>query len=277
MKPTLLDVIQQRYACHEFIADRPVSMDELAVVLEAGRLAPSAFGLEPWRFISVTEASGKAAITHACFDQPAATTAAAFIAIVALVDDLDPDSDYVRDRFEAEARGGDTAPIYDAYRALLPRRCHYGLGAGPVQLCRGADAAAGGASGARQLPARRVRRGCAGRRLEAAARRNARAGDRAGALQLPCAGTAAQAAGLIRFKRLGNPDPRRVAQAVPGLKIPPCPNLNRCASTTALPACPRPIIRASARPRSPIPIWCATARKRCACSIWTRAKSPAPR
>ena len=40
MKPPLLDAIQQRYACREFIADRPVSADELAVLLEAGRLAP---------------------------------------------------------------------------------------------------------------------------------------------------------------------------------------------------------------------------------------------
>jgi nitroreductase len=117
MKPQLLDAIQQRYACREFSADQPVSADELAAVLEAGRLAPSAFGLEPWRFISVTDAAGKTALARACFDQPAAATAATFIAIVALVDALDPDSAYVHARFEAEARGGDTAPIYEAYRA----------------------------------------------------------------------------------------------------------------------------------------------------------------
>lgn len=116
MKPRLLDAIQQRYACREFSADRPVSADELSAVLEAGQLAPSAFGLEPWRFITVTDAPGKAAIAHACFDQPAAATAAAVIVIVALVDALHPDSAYVRARFEAEARGQDSAPIYDAYR-----------------------------------------------------------------------------------------------------------------------------------------------------------------
>jgi nitroreductase len=160
MKPPLLAAIQQRYSCREFIADHPISMDELAVLLEAGRLAPSAFGLEPWRFISVTDAAGKAAIAHACFDQPAATTAAAFIAIVALVDKLDPDSGYVRARFEAEARGGNTAPIYDAYRAhyqadaitawaqgqcnfaaahMLLQATHLGLGSCPLG---GFDAAA---------------------------------------------------------------------------------------------------------------------------------------
>lgn len=114
----LLDAIQQRYACREFVADRLVTAEELAVLREAGRLAPSAFGLEPWRFITLTDAAGRARIARACFDQPAATTAAAFIVIVALVAALDPDSDYVQARFAAEARGEDPAPIHAAYRAL---------------------------------------------------------------------------------------------------------------------------------------------------------------
>jgi len=118
MPATLLDAIQQRYACRDFAAAQPVTADEMTVLLEAGRLAPSAFGLEPWRFVNVTDTAVRAAVVHACFDQPAVKTAAAFIVIVALVDVLDPDSDYVRARFEAEARGGDTAPIYAAYRGM---------------------------------------------------------------------------------------------------------------------------------------------------------------
>ena len=118
MPHTLNDAIQQRYACHEFVAGVSVSAEDLALVLEAGRLAPSALGLEPWRFITVTDAAGRAAVARACYDQPAATTAAALIVIVALVAALDPDSDYVRARFEAEARGQDSEPIYSAYRSL---------------------------------------------------------------------------------------------------------------------------------------------------------------
>lgn len=118
MPNTLNDAIQQRYACHEFAEGKPVSADELAWVLEAGRLAPSAFGLEPWRFIVVTDAAGRAAVAQACHDQPAATTAAALVVIVALVAALEPDSDYVRARFTAEARGQDAEPIYSAYRSL---------------------------------------------------------------------------------------------------------------------------------------------------------------
>lgn len=116
MQSTVLKAIQQRYACRDFAAGQPVTADELAVLLEAGRLAPSAFGLEPWRFVTVTDAEEKTTLAHACFDQPVAKTATAFIVIVALVDALEPDSDYVHARFTAEARGGDTGAIYDAYR-----------------------------------------------------------------------------------------------------------------------------------------------------------------
>jgi nitroreductase len=151
--PDLLDAIQQRYACRQFVAGQPVSASELALLLEAGRLAPSAFGLEPWRFIAVQDDAGRAAVARACYDQPAAASAAALIVIVALADALDPDSDYVRARFEAEARGEDTAPIYEPYRAsyraelaaawaqgqcnfaaahMLLQAAHLGLGSCPV-------------------------------------------------------------------------------------------------------------------------------------------------
>ena len=118
MQPALLDAIQQRYACREFVADQTVSLGELALLLEAGRLAPSAFGLEPWRFVVVTDKKERIAIARACHDQSASTTAVAFIVIVALVGVLDPGSEYVREQFKAEARGGDPAPIHDAYRAF---------------------------------------------------------------------------------------------------------------------------------------------------------------
>lgn len=119
MADDLLEAIRQRYACRAFVPGRPLTAHELDLLREAGRLAPSAFGLEPWRFVTVTGTAERARIARACYDQPAAASAAAFIVIVALVAALDPGSDYVRARFEAEARGQDPAPIFDAYRAFL--------------------------------------------------------------------------------------------------------------------------------------------------------------
>ena len=114
----LLPAIEARFACRRFVSGETPDAGQLAELIEAGRLAPSAFGLEPWHFVPVVEPVQRAAVARACFDQPAAETAGAFIVVIALVDALDPDSDYVRNRFEAEARGGDTAPVYEAYRAF---------------------------------------------------------------------------------------------------------------------------------------------------------------
>lgn len=75
--PALLDAIRQRHACREFLAGRPVSADALALLLEAGRLAPSSFGLGPWRFATVDSAAERAAVVQACYDQPAAAAAQA--------------------------------------------------------------------------------------------------------------------------------------------------------------------------------------------------------
>src|SRR5512139_3047022 len=71
MPHALMEAIERRYACREFMADRPLSADQLAVLLEAARLAPSGFGLEPWRFVAVTDAAGRERVARACFGQPA--------------------------------------------------------------------------------------------------------------------------------------------------------------------------------------------------------------
>jgi nitroreductase len=116
MDGRLLAEIRDRYACRAFLPDG-VDDGDLRLVLEAGRLAPSAFGLEPWRFV-VVDAERRAAVEHAAFAQPAVVSAPLLVAIAALVDALHPDSDYVRARFVAEARGEPIDGIEAAYRAF---------------------------------------------------------------------------------------------------------------------------------------------------------------
>ena len=51
----LLPAIEARFACRNFVPGASPSPQQLAELLDAGRLAPSALGLEPWRFIVVTD------------------------------------------------------------------------------------------------------------------------------------------------------------------------------------------------------------------------------
>lgn len=46
----LMDLIKERYSCRKF-TDQPLTDEELAAILEAGRLAPSAINRQPWRFL----------------------------------------------------------------------------------------------------------------------------------------------------------------------------------------------------------------------------------
>ena len=54
MKQQLLELFRKRFACHLFQADRPINSSDLNYILEAGRLSPSSFGLEQWKFVVCT-------------------------------------------------------------------------------------------------------------------------------------------------------------------------------------------------------------------------------
>ena len=47
-----LDIVKARYSCRNF-KDSTMDAKVLENILEAGRLAPSSLGLEPWRFYVV--------------------------------------------------------------------------------------------------------------------------------------------------------------------------------------------------------------------------------
>ena len=44
-----------RHACKEFDADRKISPEDFQYILETGRLSPSSFGYEPWRFVVIQD------------------------------------------------------------------------------------------------------------------------------------------------------------------------------------------------------------------------------
>lgn len=52
-KQDILDAFRFRHACKEFDAERIVSDEDFDFILETGRLSPSSFGLEPWKFLLV--------------------------------------------------------------------------------------------------------------------------------------------------------------------------------------------------------------------------------
>ena len=118
MKQQLLELFQRRFACHLFQADRPIASADLDFILEAGRLSPSSFGLEQWKFLVLTAPADKQALQAACFQQPQVGTAAAVVVILAKLAEMDPDSEYLRRLLAREYPGDQFAAALTNYRSF---------------------------------------------------------------------------------------------------------------------------------------------------------------
>ncbi|SMC23475.1 Nitroreductase [Clostridium acidisoli DSM 12555] len=51
----ILDAFKFRHACKQFDATKVVSEEDFNTILDAGRLSPSSFGFEPWKFLVVQD------------------------------------------------------------------------------------------------------------------------------------------------------------------------------------------------------------------------------
>ncbi len=52
-KKEMLEIFNRRYACKKYDKTKVVSDEDFMAIIEAGRISPSSFGLEPWKFILV--------------------------------------------------------------------------------------------------------------------------------------------------------------------------------------------------------------------------------
>ncbi|MBT7307874.1 MAG: NAD(P)H-dependent oxidoreductase [Gammaproteobacteria bacterium] len=52
-KDEIIQAYAFRHACKVFDVDKKIAEDDFSLILETGRLSPSSFGFEPWRFLVV--------------------------------------------------------------------------------------------------------------------------------------------------------------------------------------------------------------------------------
>lgn len=118
MKAQLLDIFRRRHACHQFDPERDIPRDDLEFILQAGRLSPSSFGLEQWKFVVLSSPQDKFALQAACFDQAQVGTASTDIVILAKIADLHPDSAYVQRLLAREHPGPHLTEALANYRGF---------------------------------------------------------------------------------------------------------------------------------------------------------------
>jgi nitroreductase len=95
-KQAILDAFHFRHACKAFDPQRKISADDFAFILETGRLSPSSFGYEPWRFVVIQDMALREKLLPVTWGaQGQFPTASHVVAILARGEDMRPGSAYV--------------------------------------------------------------------------------------------------------------------------------------------------------------------------------------
>ncbi|MBN2421452.1 nitroreductase family protein [Candidatus Woesearchaeota archaeon] len=76
-----IESIQKRYGCRKYL-DKPVEREKLGLVLDAGRLAPSAGNLQDRSFLVVRDEGSRGKIADACGNQSWMKTAPVHIVVI---------------------------------------------------------------------------------------------------------------------------------------------------------------------------------------------------
>ncbi|HNY21498.1 MAG TPA: nitroreductase family protein [Treponemataceae bacterium] len=98
---SFLLAMRERFACKLYDGKRSVPEEIIDYILECGRLSPSSFGIEHWRFFAITTPNKIASMKEACFDQDAVGTATLVVAIMCRRSAAyDPDGEFIARRGE---------------------------------------------------------------------------------------------------------------------------------------------------------------------------------
>jgi nitroreductase len=96
--PEFADAMQFRHACKRFNDDK-IPEAQFAQILEFGRMSPSSFGMEPWRFLVIEDAALRETLRPLCWNQPQITECSHLTVITADNESVRPGSEYVKKMF----------------------------------------------------------------------------------------------------------------------------------------------------------------------------------
>ncbi len=75
----IIEAMKWRYATNKFDTSKKLTSEQISELLEIVTLSPSAFGLQPWKFIVVTNPDVRAKLQEAGYGQPKITEASHLI------------------------------------------------------------------------------------------------------------------------------------------------------------------------------------------------------
>lgn len=78
----LTQALNFRHACKKFDETKKIAQADMEYILEAGRLSPSSFGIEPWHFVVVDNDKIKTELRAACYNQEQVTSCSHFVIVL---------------------------------------------------------------------------------------------------------------------------------------------------------------------------------------------------
>jgi nitroreductase len=120
----IINALNWRYATKSFDPSKKLSDEQLDTILESMRLSASSYGLQPWKFIVVSNPETRTALRAAAWDQTQVTDASVFIVLTVRTD---VDAAYVDAYMKsiADARGMDVSALAgfaDMIKGTISRR-----------------------------------------------------------------------------------------------------------------------------------------------------------
>ncbi|MFZ5483994.1 MAG: NAD(P)H-dependent oxidoreductase [Pseudomonadota bacterium] len=96
-RQTVLDLFHFRHACKAFDPTRKIPAEDFECILETGRLSPSSFGYEPWRFVVIQDPALRDKLLPVTWGaQKQLPTSSHYVAILVRKGGMRYDGDHVR-------------------------------------------------------------------------------------------------------------------------------------------------------------------------------------
>ena len=112
MEKTFEEAMEFRHACKVFDDTKKISDEDMNYILEAGRKSPSSFGMEPWKFLVITNEELKAKIRPFCWDQVQITSCSHLVIVLAAIDSVKVESGLVRTKLGRKGFPDDKLEFY---------------------------------------------------------------------------------------------------------------------------------------------------------------------
>lgn len=132
MIKTFSEAMNFRHACKLFDENRKISDEEIREILEAGRKSPSSFGMEPWKFLVITNEKLKAEIRPFCWNQPQVTSCSHLVIVLAAIESVRVESGVPAKRF---LRRDMSQEKFDFYMSLYAKHLKKTLQSNENTLC----------------------------------------------------------------------------------------------------------------------------------------------